>query len=81
MLTTLTVYAYVMGEITNTVMDSDAALVQKREEVARVQTFIQKHGFPPDLAQVLTHTTAYIGGCSTGHIGGCTQIDEGPLMQ
>lgn len=61
MLTTLTMYAYVMGEITNMVMDSDAALVQKREEVARVQTFIAKHDFPPDLAQVRVRSVVRVG--------------------
>jgi hypothetical protein len=45
-------YAYVMGEITNTVMNEDAALVQTREEVARLQTFVAKREFPRDLAQV-----------------------------
>jgi hypothetical protein len=52
MLTTLTMYAYVMGEITNMVMSKDAALVQTREEVARLQTFVAKHAFPRELAQV-----------------------------
>lgn len=51
MLTNLTVYAYVMGEITNMVMSSDAALVATREEMARVEMFVAKHDFPLDLAQ------------------------------
>jgi hypothetical protein len=52
MLTILTVYIYVVGEITNTIMSGDRALVQTREEVAKVQTFITKHNFPMELAKV-----------------------------
>jgi hypothetical protein len=40
MLTTLTVYAYIMGEISNLVMSSDEALVQMRQGIALVQSFV-----------------------------------------
>jgi potassium channel len=50
MLTTLTVYAYVMGEITNTIMSNDETLVEMREEVSRVQTFINRSRFSRDVA-------------------------------
>lgn len=50
MLTTLTVYAYVVGEISNMVMASDQENVHMREQMSRVQTFLQKHAFPRDLA-------------------------------
>eukprot|EP00892_Ulva_mutabilis_P004198 jgi/Ulvmu1/214/UM001_0218.1 len=50
MLTTLTVYAYIVGEISNMVMASDQALVSMREQMSRVQTFLQRHQFPRDLA-------------------------------
>jgi hypothetical protein len=52
MLTILTVYTYVLGEITNTVMSGDTALVNTREEVAKVQTFVAKHSFPRELSKV-----------------------------
>lgn len=47
MLTTLTVYAYVMGEISNLVMSSDEALVHMREGIALVQSFVMVR--PPSL--------------------------------
>lgn len=50
MLTTLTVYAYVVGEISNMVMASDQALVSMREQMSRVQMFLQRHQLPRDLA-------------------------------
>lgn len=50
MLTTLTVYAYVVGEISNMVMASDEALVGMREQMSKVQSFLQKHSFSRDLA-------------------------------
>jgi hypothetical protein len=55
-LTTLTVYAYVVGEISNTVMAKDQALVHMREEISRVQMFISKHKFPRDLATDIVST-------------------------
>lgn len=39
-----------VGEISNTVMANDQALVTLREEISRVQMFITKHCFPHDLA-------------------------------
>ena len=50
MLTTLTLYTYVIGEISNYVMANDQALVSMREEFMRVQSFIKKHAFPHDLS-------------------------------
>lgn len=43
-------YHAVVGEISNTVMANDQALVHMREEISRVQMFIHKHRFPRDLA-------------------------------
>lgn len=43
-------YRYVVGEISNIVMDNDQALVHMREEISRVQMFIHKHCFPRELA-------------------------------
>lgn len=40
MLTTLTVYTFVMGEISNLVMSGDEALVHMRQGVAMVQSFV-----------------------------------------
>ena len=48
----MTVYAYVMGEITNLVMSGDEQLVRTREAVAQVQTFITKNEFPRELSLV-----------------------------
>lgn len=50
MLTTLTVYAYIVGEISNIIMASDQALVSMRDQMSRVQKFLQRHRFPRDLA-------------------------------
>lgn len=50
MLTTLTLYTYVIGEISSIVMANDQALVSMREEFMRVQSFIKKHAFPQDLS-------------------------------
>lgn len=56
MLTTLTVYAFVVGEISNAVMANDQALVSMREEVSRVQTFLVRHQLPRDLAVDIVRT-------------------------
>lgn len=56
MLTTLTVYAFVVGEISNAVMASDQALVSMREEISRVQTFLARHNIPRDLAVDIVNT-------------------------
>jgi hypothetical protein len=48
--------AAVMGEITNIVMSNDEALVAMREEVAKVQTFINKRTFPRELSQDVVAT-------------------------
>lgn len=50
MLTTLTVYAFVVGEISNAVMANDQALVSMREAVSRVQTFLTRNRLPRQLA-------------------------------
>lgn len=51
MLTTMTFYAFVMGEISNLVMSSDAALVRERDKVNSVCGFIQQHRLPEDIAR------------------------------
>lgn len=50
MLTTLTVYAFVVGEISNAVMANDQALVNMREAVSRLQTFLSRHRLPLGMA-------------------------------
>jgi hypothetical protein len=56
MMTTLTVYAYVMGEITNLVMNNDEALVQKRQNIALVQSFVMRRQLMPDLTRDVVNT-------------------------
>eukprot|EP00892_Ulva_mutabilis_P004253 jgi/Ulvmu1/219/UM001_0223.1 len=50
MLTTLTLYAFVVGEISNAVMANDQALVSMRAALSRVQTFLTRHRLPRALA-------------------------------
>jgi hypothetical protein len=56
MMTTLTVYAYVMGEITNLVMSNDEALVLKRQKVTLVQSFVMRRRLLPELTREVVNT-------------------------
>lgn len=57
MLTTLTFYAFVVGEISNAVMANDQSLVSMREEVTNVQTFLVRHShLPRELAVEIVNT-------------------------
>eukprot|EP00803_Ostreobium_quekettii_P006934 evm.model.scf_4193.1 EVM.evm.TU.scf_4193.1 scf_4193:508-1443(+) len=49
MLVNLTVYAYILGEISNLVMNQDEELVAQRSELQTVQKFVFSRNLPEDL--------------------------------
>ncbi|GMH42769.1 hypothetical protein BSKO_10688 [Bryopsis sp. KO-2023] len=51
MLVTLTVYAYVLGEVSNLVMNQDEELIQKRSQLQTVQKFVASHQLPDELTK------------------------------
>lgn len=56
MLITMTVYAYVLGEISNQVIASGEALVHTRDRLSIVRTFITRRMLPKDLATDIVST-------------------------
>lgn len=56
MLITMTVYAYVLGEISNQVIASGEALVHTRDQLSIVRTFISRRMLPKDLATDIVST-------------------------
>jgi hypothetical protein len=56
MLITITVYAYVIGEISNLVIRSGEELVHTRDKVSIVRTFVSRRQMPRDLAVDIVST-------------------------
>lgn len=56
MLVTMTVYAYVLGEISNQVIANGEALVKTRDQLSVVRTFISRRLLPKDLAVDIVST-------------------------
>lgn len=55
MLISLTLYAYVLGEISNVVMKADEALVLQRSQLSLVQSFVKGRKLPQELKEAIVH--------------------------
>lgn len=56
MLITMTMYAYVLGEISNQVIANGEALVQTRDQLSIVRTFLSRRTLPKELATDIVST-------------------------
>jgi hypothetical protein len=55
MCVSLTVYAYILGEISNLVMKQDEALVATRSSILQVADFVKNRVLPPELEKEIEH--------------------------
>jgi hypothetical protein len=53
MLVSLTLYAYVLGELSNAVMKKDELLVNQRSQLSLVQSFVKGRELPPELRDAI----------------------------
>eukprot|EP00854_Cymbomonas_tetramitiformis_P029810 gene29810-37179_t len=55
MFMSMTLYSYVLGEISNQIMSADERVVKERAEMSRVENFIKKHSLSEDLQSLITN--------------------------
>jgi len=55
MLVSLTLFAYVLGEISNLVMKQDEDLVQRRSSILQVESFLRERNLPRELQTEISH--------------------------
>ena len=80
MLVNVTLYAYVLGEVSNAVIKQDEELVRTRQNMSSIVSFIKAKNLPPNLANEIHQLSdgADGGGGATG-TGGSSSLDSNAM--